>query len=122
MLKILLLTPKESYIVRKMVVIFKIPKYTMGYALCYYQDIGISSFKMFVLCLLIAHKFMEDYKIRSSTWSKYTNIDKYWLIANEIIVLQFFDYQMNMPQERVIAAVLNCINEFYPVHKYENSK
>ena len=112
-LKELYLTAMEAETIRKLIRVYKIPKYSLGYALCYYQDIGIQSFKMFCLCLLIAHKVNEDYKIRSSSWSKYTHIDKRWLIENEIRVLQYFKHQMYLPNERVISASLNCISAFY---------
>ncbi len=111
------ITAKEAQLLQRIIKIFKIPEFTFGYALCYYQDLGVESFNVFCLCLLVAHKFHEDYKIRTSTWSKYTQIDKKWLISNEITVLAFFDHHLKMPQKRVLAATLMSMNAFYPIKK-----
>eukprot|EP00834_Sanchytrium_tribonematis_P006579 NODE_497_length_6803_cov_1.267900.p5 type:complete len:119 gc:universal NODE_497_length_6803_cov_1.267900:4753-5109(+) len=113
-LKELFLTSKEAYIVRRIIKAFKIPPYTVGCALCYYQDISIDSFNMFCLCLLVAHKVYEDYKIRTKSWSRYVNIDKSWLIVNEIRLLKFYNHQMYLPKERVLAATVNCLSAFFP--------
>ena len=106
------LTTKEASIIRKLVAIYKIPDYTIGYALCYYQDIGIQNFKVFCLCLLIALKFNTDYKIRASGWSRNTSIDKSWLIKNEILVLHYFKHQMHLPNQRVICTAIICAAAF----------
>ena len=116
-LMLLKLTTKEVIMIRRIITKYKIPVYSTGYALCYYQDLGISSFQMFCLCLLIAHKFNEDYKIRSSCWSRCTNIDKRWLIDNEIKVLKHFKHEMHLPYERVAIVSFTCMKAFYPSKK-----
>ena len=96
-----------------MIKIYKIPRYTFGYALCYFQDLGIEEFKIFCLCLLIAHKFHEDFKIKTSVWSKHTKIDSEWLRLKERSILEFFNYHLQLPSKLVVAATLQSTKEFY---------
>ena len=107
------LSRRQASTIKRVIRTFKIPPYALGAGLCYYQDMSIESFEALCLCLYMGCKINEDYKVRASLWSKYTNVSCEWLVRHERYLMRLYDYHMHLPNERVFAATVLSQDMFY---------